>query len=160
MLRVAIVGCGKIADQHAEQILHIPACQIVGVCDREELMAKQLQKRLNVPTRFAEVQDLLDKAKPDVVHVTSPPQTHYPVGKLCLEAGCHVYIEKPFTVTLEEAKELVNLAERKNLKLTVGHNAQFTHAANRMRKLVAEGYLGGSPVHLESYYAYDLGDVG
>jgi predicted dehydrogenase len=160
MLRVAIVGCGKIADQHAEQIVHIPGCEIVGVCDREELMAKQLQERLNVPTRFTEVQDLLYKARPDVVHITSPPQSHYPVGKLCLEAGCHVYVEKPFTVNLAEAEGLISLAEYKNLKLTVGHNAQFSHAANRMRKLVAEGYLGGPPLHLESYYCYDLGDPG
>jgi predicted dehydrogenase len=160
MLRVAIVGCGKIADQHAEQILRIPGCEIVGVCDREELMARQLQERLNVGKWFTEVQDLLDKAKPDVVHITSPPQSHYPVGKLCLEAGRHIYVEKPFTVTVEEADELIRLAERRNLKLTVGHNAQFSHAANRMRKLVAEGYLGGPPLHLESYYCYDLGDAG
>src|SRR5437016_4581067 len=93
MLSVAIVGCGKIADQHAEQILRIPGSQIVAVCDREELMARQLQERLD-------------------------------------------------------------------LKLTVGHNAQFSHAANRMRKLVQEGFLGGFPLHVESYYCYDLGDAG
>jgi predicted dehydrogenase len=160
MLRVAIVGCGKIADQHAEQIAHLPGCEIVAVCDREELMAKQLQERLNVRSQFSEVQDLLEKAKPGVVHITTPPQTHYAIGKLCLEAGCHVYIEKPFTVTFEEAEELVRVAERKHLKLTVGHNAQFSHAANRMRQLVGEGYLGGSPVHMESYYCYDLSDAG
>ncbi len=160
MLRVAIVGCGKIADQHAEQILHIPECRIVAVCDREELMAKQLQERLDVPNYFVEVRELLDKARPDVVHITSPPQSHYAVGKLCLEAGCHVYIEKPFTVTFTEAQELIRLAQRRNLKLTVGHNAQFSHAANQMRKLVADGYLGGPPVHLESYYCYDLTDAG
>jgi len=159
MLRVAIVGCGKIADQHAEHIVHIPDCQIVGVCDSEELMAKQLQERLKIPAYFSKVQDLIDKAKPDVVHITAPPQTHYPIGKLCLDAGCHVYVEKPFTVSYGEAEELINLAERKNLKLTVGHNAQFTHAANRMRTLVAEGYLGGPPVHLESYYCYNLADA-
>lgn len=161
MLRVAIVGCGKIADQHVEQIVFIPGCEIVGVCDREELMAKQLQERLpSSPQRFVDVEDLLDKSKPDVVHITTTPQTHYSIGKTCLEAGCHVYVEKPFTVTHEEAKELINLAERKNLKLTVGHNAQFTPAANRMRKIVSEGYLGGPPVHLESYYCYDLSDPG
>jgi predicted dehydrogenase len=159
MLRVAIVGCGKIADQHAEFIVHTPGCQIVGVCDREELMAKQLQERLNVPGCFTEMQDLLDQAKPDVVHITTPPQTHYAIGRLCLEAGCHVYIEKPFTVNFEEAAELIRLAEQKSLKLTAGHNAQFSHAANRMRKLVTEGYLGGPPIHLESYYCYDLGDA-
>jgi len=160
MLSVAIVGCGKIADQHAEQILRIPGSQIVAVCDREELMARQLQERLNIPAHFTEVEDLLAKAEPDVVHVTTPPQTHYALGKLCLEAGCHVYIEKPFTVTFDEAEELISMAERRDLKLTVGHNAQFSHAANRMRKLVQEGFLGGFPLHVESYYCYDLGDAG
>jgi predicted dehydrogenase len=160
MLRVAIVGCGKIADQHVEQILRIPGCGIVGVCDQEELMARQLQERLNAGGCFTSVQDLLDKANPHVVHITTPPQTHYPVGKLCLEAGRHVYIEKPFTVTADEAEELLDLAESRDLKLTVGHNAQFSHAASRMRQLVGEGYLGGPPVHMESYYCYDLGDAG
>lgn len=158
MLRVAIVGCGKIADQHVEQILLTPGCEIVGVCDREELMARQLQERVKTGTSFTEVGALLREAKPDVVHITTPPHSHYPLGKFCLEAGCNVYIEKPFTVTGDEAEELLSLAERKNLKLTAGHNAQFSHAANRMRNLVAQGYLGGRPVHLESYYCYDLSD--
>lgn len=160
MLKVAIVGCGKIADQHAEQIVHIPGCEIVAVCDREELMARQLRERLNVPAHFTEVQDLLAKARPDVVHITTPPKTHFQLGKLCLEAGCHAYIEKPFTVYLDEARDLVNLAESRGLKITAGHNAQFSHAANHARRLVAEGYLGGAPVHLESYYCYDLSDPG
>jgi len=159
MLKVAIVGCGKIADQHVEQIVLIPGCEIVGVCDREELMARQLQERLNAGAYFTEVQDLLDRATPNVVHITTPPQSHYPVAKLCLQAGCHVYIEKPFTVDAAEAEQLISLAERKGLKLTVGHNAQFTHAAIRMRRLIEEGYLGGPPVHMESYYCYDLRDA-
>src|ERR1700722_3969203 len=98
MLRVAIIGCGKIADQHVEQIAHIPGCQIVAVCDREELMARQLQEGLKAPAYFTEVQDVLEQAKPDVAHITTPPRSHYPIGKLCLEAGSNVYIEKPFTV--------------------------------------------------------------
>jgi predicted dehydrogenase len=159
MLRVAIVGCGKIADDHAEQIAYVPGCAIVAVCDREELMARQLQQRLNAPAAFTDVSELIAQARPDVVHITTPPQTHYALGKLCLENGCHVYIEKPFTVNFAEAEELISLANRGNLKLTVGHNAQFSHAANEMRKLVAEGYLGGPPVHMESYYCYDLGDA-
>jgi predicted dehydrogenase len=159
MLKVAIVGCGKIADRHAEQILLIPGCEIVGVCDREELMARQLRERLNVGAYFTEVQALLEKAKPNVAHITTPPQSHYPLGKLCLQAGCHVYIEKPFTVNAAEAEELIRLAEQRDLKITVGHDAQFSHAAIQMRRLIEEGYLGGPPVHLESYHCYDLRDV-
>jgi predicted dehydrogenase len=158
VLNIAIVGCGKIADQHAEQISFISNCRIVAVCDPDELMAEQLQERLNVPASFTDIRELLDRTTPDVVHITSPPQSHLQLGMACLEAGCNVYIEKPFTLNAAEAEVLINLAERRNLKLTVGHNAQFSHAAMRMRQLVNDGYLGGPPIHLESYYCYDLGD--
>jgi len=159
MLRIAIVGCGKIADDHAECIVDIPGCEIVGVCDRDELMAAQLGLRLGIARHYSDVSRLLAEARPEVVHITTPPQSHYSVGKLCLEAGCHVYVEKPFTVTLDEAKELLSLAEGRRVNVTVGHNAQFSHCARRLRALVAAGYLGGPPIHLESYYSYDLGNA-
>ncbi len=158
MLRVAIIGCGKIADEHVEQITHISDCEVVAVCDREELMAQQLQERFRITACHTDVQAMLREARPDVVHITTPPQSHYAVAKLCLEAGCHVYVEKPFTMNAAEAEELVALAAQGRRKLTVGHNAQFSHAANRMRALVAQGFLGGPPVHLESYYCYNLSD--
>jgi len=158
VLRIAIVGCGKIADGHASVIQTITGCEIVGVCDREPLMAEQLCERFPIKSCFASVNDLLDQAKPDVVHITTPPEGHYDIARLCLEQGCHVYVEKPFTVRAWEAQELVELAERKKLKLTAGHNYQFTHVTRRMRALVRSGYLGGAPVHMESSYCYDLAD--
>ncbi len=158
VLKVAIVGCGKIADGHVSQILRIKGCQIVAVCDREPLMAKQLYERFPIKAYFTDVMELLDAARPDVVHITTSPETHFEIARNCLEHGCHVYIEKPFTVFAEQAKQLVSLAESKGLKLTVGHNYQFSHVARRMRKLVQSGYLGGPPVHMESYYSYNLSD--
>jgi predicted dehydrogenase len=157
MIRVGIIGCGKIADAHAEQIQRITGSQIVGVCDKEKLMAKQLYERFPIKQYFDNVKDLLEISHPDVVHITTPPQGHFDLGKTCLEAGCHVYIEKPFTVNTAEAEELVRLATEKRLKITVGHDDQFTHATRRMRSLIRDGYLGGPPVHMESYYCYDLG---
>jgi predicted dehydrogenase len=158
MLRVAIVGCGKIADSHALQIQRIEGCEIVAVCDREPLMAKQLYERFPVKQYFTDLAELLDRARPDVVHITTPAESHFDIAKFCLEHDCHVYVEKPFTLYAEQAERLVDLAERKRVKLTVGHNDQFSHVARRMRALVQSGYLGGAPVHMESYYTYDLGD--
>ena len=158
VLRAAIVGCGKIADGHASAIQTISDCEIVGVCDHEPLMAKQLCERFPIKRCFAELSELLDEAKPDVVHITTPPEGHYDIARQCLAQGCHVYVEKPFTVNAWQAQKLIELAESTRLKLTVGHNYQFTHAARRMRALVNDGYLGGSPVHMESYYCYDLAD--
>lgn len=157
MLKVAIVGCGKIADAHASQIQRIKDCEIVGVCDREPLMAKQLYERFPVRSYYSDVAELLKEARPDVVHITTPPESHYDLARLCLKQGSHVYVEKPFTAYAEQAKRLVDLAQERGLKLTVGHNDQFSHVARRMRALVGTGYLG-TPVHMESYYSYDLGD--
>jgi len=76
MLRIAIVGCGKIADQHVQAIHRIPECQIVAVCDRELLMAKQLGERWNISACFVDLAEMLESASPDVVHITTPPQGH------------------------------------------------------------------------------------
>ena len=78
--------------------------------------------------------------------------------KLCLESGCHVYVEKPFTLYEADARALIDLATAKELKITAGHDDQFSHVARRMRALIQEGFLGGSPVHMESYYCYELGN--
>ena len=158
-LRIAIIGCGKIADQHVQAIRRIPHCEIVAVCDREELMAEQLAGRFKIPGIYSDAQKMLQTARPDVVHITTPPQGHYALAKLCLEAGAHVYLEKPFTVTAVEADDLIRLAERCGLKMTAGHNLQFTLEMLEMRRLVEQGYPGGKPVHVESYYTYSLDDT-
>ena len=159
MLKVAIVGCGKIADAHAEQIQRLTGCRIVAVCDREPLMARQLYERFPVERYFADLDELLHETRPDVVHVTTPPESHAGIARVCLEAGCHVYVEKPFTLNEPDARELIALADDRGLKLTVGHDDQFSHVARRMRALVERGFLGGPAVHMESYYSYDLGDA-
>jgi predicted dehydrogenase len=156
MLKIAIIGCGKIADAHASQIQRIKGCEIVGVCDTEPLMARQLYQRFAVKQYYVDVGDLLVKANPDVVHITTPPESHFELARRCLESGSHVYVEKPFTINAREAGKLVSLADEKGLKLTVGHDAQFSHGARRMRTLIQDGYLGGPPVHMESHYCYDL----
>jgi predicted dehydrogenase len=159
MINVCIIGCGKMADQHAIQIQRIHNSKIIGVCDNEPLMARQMAERFNIEKHYSNVLEMLETAKPDVVHITTPPPSHYPLAKRCLQAGCNVYVEKPFTLNTPEAEELIALANQNNLKITAGHNAQFTHAMIRMRKLVKNGYLGGNPVHIESHYCYDFGDA-
>jgi predicted dehydrogenase len=158
MLKVAIIGCGKIADDHMELITLIPGCEVVAACDRELLMARQLCDRFRVPQAFDDVGRMLNSCRPNVVHITTPPQSHLGIGKQCLDAGAHIYVEKPLTLNTRDAKDLIGHAEAKGLKLTVGHDLQFSPVARRMRKLFQSGYLGSSVVHLESYYCYDLGN--
>ena len=159
MLKIGIVGCGKIADQHVDAIHRIPDCEVVALCDRELLMAKQLGERFGISACFSELSEMLKAVRLDVVHITTPPQSHYSLAKQCLESGSHVYLEKPFTITAGEAESLIQVAERRDLKITAGHNLQFTPETLEMRQLLAKGFLGGKPVHLESHFSYDLGDT-
>jgi len=156
-LRVGIIGCGKIADQHATQIQRIPEAQLVAVCDLEPLMADQLAERFQA-VAFSTVESFLSEGRPEVVHITTPPQSHFLLGCQCLEAGCHVYIEKPFAIDASETRRLLVLAEERDLRVTAGHNLQFTQESLEARELARKGFLGGPPVHIESYYTYNLGD--
>src|SRR5207237_3657227 len=96
---------------------------------------------------------------PWTFRVPTPPRSHYSLAKQCLESGRHVYLEKPFTVTASETESLIQLAQRRGLKITAGHNYLFTLEMLEMRRLVEKGFLGGKPIHLESYWSYDLGDL-
>ena len=88
MLKVAVVGSGKIADDHASQIQRIKGCEIVGVCDNEPLMARQFYERFPVKQHFSDIHELLSEAQPDVVHVCTPPQSHF--GQELSSGGLHV----------------------------------------------------------------------
>lgn len=159
MIRVAIVGCGKIADQHVQAIRRIPGSTVIAVCDREPLMASQLGERFAVDKQFSDIDEMLRKTSPDVVHVTTPPQSHHSIALQCLAAGANVYLEKPFTVTAEEAADIIGAAQKLGKKVTAGHNYQFTPEMIRMRNIIDDGFLGGNVVHLESHWSYDLGDA-
>src|SRR5205823_4818259 len=121
-------------------------------------MAKQIAQRFGIPNCFSDLKEMLHAVSPDIVHITTPPRSHYSLAKQCLESGSHVYLEKPFTVTASETESLIELAQHRDLKITVGHNYQFTLEMLEMRRLVEQGFLGGRPIHLESFWSYNLGD--
>jgi predicted dehydrogenase len=120
-------------------------------------MSKHLGERFGISGCFSDLEEMLQSADTDVVHITTPPQSHYSLARQCLESGSHVYVEKPFTITADQAESLISFAKARDLKITVGHNYQFTLEMTEMRRLVSKGYLGGRPIHLESYWSYDLG---
>ncbi len=119
MLKIAIVGCGKIAEAHALQIDRIAGCEIVAACDREPLMAQQLYGRFPVKSYFSELTEMLCEAKPDVVHICTPPESHYDIATTCLKSGAHVYVEKPFTLDEEQARKVITLAIERGLRVII-----------------------------------------
>src|SRR5580704_1656185 len=155
-LKVAIVGCGKIADGHIEEIQKMPAAaRVVAVADLELLMAEQIATRYGIPAFYDDLDRLLAKERPDVVHITTPPQSHLPLAIKAIDAGAHVYVEKPLALNYAEAKRLIDHARRAGKKLTIGYSYYFDPPVIELRRLVDEGVLGEA-VHVEAALGYNL----
>jgi predicted dehydrogenase len=154
-MKLAIVGCGMIADTHLKEIRKIPGTHIAGVCDKEILMAEQLSERYDIPAYFDDFDELLFKTKPDAVHILTPPATHHHLGINAMKAGCHVIVEKPFAVNLKQTEELIENALALNRKIVVNHFHNFSPPAMQLKKMVTQGAIG-KILHMDGFYSYDL----
>jgi predicted dehydrogenase len=154
-LRIALVGCGKAGENHVSQIQHIPDVDLVAVCDREPIMAEQLGARYAVRRCYSEYCEMLEKERPDVVHITAPPQVHFGLAAMAFESGCHVLVEKPATCSHAATEQLLSTAEAAGRKLTVAWGHYFDPIARDMRHMVQSGAIG-EVVHLNSHFGYDL----
>jgi predicted dehydrogenase len=154
-LKVAIVGCGKIADAHVEEIRKISAARLCAVCDLEPIMAEQLAVRYSIPRWYCDVAKMLEVERPDVLHITTPPQSHLSLTRQAVAAGCHVFLEKPVALRHSDAEAIIAAAVAAGRKLAVNYWPRFEAPALELRRLHETGALG-SIVHVESYIGYDL----
>lgn len=156
-MKVAIVGCGKIADAHVEEIRKVPGAFVAAVCDTEPLMAEQLAVRYGIPHQYTDLAALLDAERPDVLHITAPPQAHLALTRQAVAAGCHVFLEKPVALYHADVQAIVDTVRAGKKKLAVNYWPQFEVQALELRRLLADGVLG-TAVHVESFYGYNLAD--
>ncbi len=155
-LRAAIVGCGKISDGHVEELQKLHGlAEVVAVCDRELIMAKQLAVRYGIAGVFDDYAAMLAQARPDVVHVATPPQVHRALACQAMDAGAHVFVEKPLTLTYADSRALIEHAEKTKRKVSIGYSYHFEPPAEELRELHRAGEIG-DVVHLESFYGYNL----
>lgn len=156
-LSVAIVGCGKIADGQYEEIAKMgDLARVVAVCDREALMAEQMATRYGIPAHYDDFARLLEREKPDVVHITTPPGSHAALARAAIDAGAHVYVEKPLTMNFQDSKSLVEYAVSRGKKLTIGYTYYFDPPAVELRELREKGVFGDI-THVEAFFGYGLG---
>ena len=154
-MRTAIVGCGQIADAHIQEIRAIKGAELVGVCDTNKHMANQAARRFGIQGCFTDLEDMIKQQKPDVVHVTTPPMSHWPIARILLDHGIHVYLEKPLTTNGTEAEQLIALAEKQGKLVCVGHNNAFDPSYLRLQEMVRNDDLGDI-VHIDSVMGYSL----
>ncbi len=155
-LTVAVVGCGQIADAHLRELQRLRGrLDVTAVCDSYEDVVYQAAVRFGIPHRYTNVEVLLAEQTPDIVHITTPPHSHRALVALALQAGSHVYVEKPFTPTVSEAEELVALAESRSRLVCLGHDQLLDPAWVRAREVVASGTLGDI-VHVDAVQGYSF----
>jgi len=150
-LRVAILGGGRMAQQHATAIRLQPGARFVAVGD-PYLTDAEIKERFGADIQgFTDAQRLLEGARPDVVHIVSPPHTHFELARLCLANGASVYVEKPFAPSAREAAELMDLAEARNLKVCAAHQVLFQRAGQHYQTWLP---MIGDIIHVESYFSF------
>ncbi len=140
--RIAVVGCGAIAE-----LYHLPALKAnprtassIVLVEPNETRRKQLAEKFEIQRTVGDYTEL--EGKVDAAIVATPPALHHPISKWLLERGIHVLSEKPLTESMEEAEELVQIAESNNTLLAVNQTRRFFPSYQKLRELIADGTLG------------------
>ena len=153
--KVALVGCGEIADAHLKELKKMASIELVAVCDLFEYLLRETAQRFAIPKYYLDYTEMLVSSQPDVVHICTPPRTHFELAKTALDHGSHVYVEKPVTLTLAETDVLLEMADKMGLAVCAGHNRIFDTTYLRAKKLIDDGTIG-ELVHMETHYGYSL----
>ena len=141
-VRFGVIGYGYWGPNVVRNLDQIKDVDLLGVCDLSPAARERVQKAHPHIEVMADPVELLASPDVDAIAVVTPVWTHFELAKAALENGKHVFVEKPFTSNSAQAEELIELAEKKNLKIMVDHTFLFTGAVRKIRQLLDENILG------------------
>jgi predicted dehydrogenase len=142
MIRIGVIGYGYWGPNVVRNFHTHEDSEVTLVCDKDPNAQSRLKKAHPGISFTTDATEVLKSTKIDLVAVVTPVWTHFELAKAALENGKHVFVEKPFTCSVTQAEELIELADRKNLRIMVDHTFLFTGAVKKIRQLVDEGALG------------------
>ncbi|HLW20998.1 MAG TPA: Gfo/Idh/MocA family oxidoreductase [Cyclobacteriaceae bacterium] len=140
-IKVAVVGTGFIGPAHIEALRRLPHIEVVGLCEATLELAQEKAQLLGIEKAYI-FEDMLQDASIEVVHICTPNFLHYPQAKAALLAGKHVICEKPLATKIEEAEELVSLAQEKGLVNAIHFNLRYYPMVRQMKAMRENGELG------------------
>jgi len=138
--RVGIVGAGYVSTYHIRALRSLENAEVVGITDLDPIRGRKVASDFDLP--FFKTTHEMYSAKPDVVHVLTPPSSHCAVAIEALEMGCHVFVEKPMAVSEEECDLMIKKAASVQRVLSVDHSAKFGPAVRRALELIQAGAVG------------------
>lgn len=153
-LRVIVAGLGSRGRDWVREVRADPAWQLAGCADIDPEVLDRAASAFSLPRQqcFQRLPDALDRTASDAVIVATGADTHATVCAAALERGLAVLVEKPFTLRLDDAVRLVELAERRRVPLVVGQNYRYMRAHRTARRLIREGALGRIGMVVSQYY--------
>src|SRR5215467_7937691 len=143
MINIGVLGYGYWGPNIVRNLHSLEGCHLASVCDRSPVALKRVRQAYPDIAVTTEPSELLTSPKIDAIAVVTPVWTHFELAKAALENRKHVFVEKPFTATSQQAEELIELGMRNNLRIMVDHTFLFSGAVRKIRQLVDEDVLGG-----------------
>lgn len=140
---VGIIGCGEVAQtRHLPALQHLPNAKTIAIADVDSVRLNEVGDRFDVPHRYTQVTELLQRSDIAIVAVCVPAQYHYEVSVAALEAGKHLFIEKPLTLTLADSDRLIEKAQQCDRKIMVGFNLRWHRLTQEVKALIKGNKLG------------------
>jgi predicted dehydrogenase len=154
-VKAALIGAGQIARQHLSCLKALPGVELASICDLSPATAEAGAERYGIRTWFTDHRAMLEKVRPDVVHITTPPTSHFKLAMDSFDAGSHVIVEKPATSTFEELETLVRRAKDAGCHLIEDHNYIYNRAPQEILRRIATGEFG-AVTHVEVLICLDI----
>lgn len=142
-IKCAVIGVGNMGKNHARVYSEVSTAELVSLADTNTAVVNELAQRLNLKG-YTDYREMLDTERPVVVSVCVPTTLHYEVAKECLGRGINVLLEKPITMDLKTAEDLMRIAEAKGVKLMVGHIERFNPAVTKVKEMISKGQIGNT----------------
>ena len=142
MIKIGVIGFGYWGPNIVRNFNITEGVRVHMICDKNQKSLSRAKKSYPHISAASHADDILLSPDIDAVAVITPVSTHFELAKKALLNGKHVFVEKPFTATVAQAEELIELAEKKNLKIMVDHTFIFTGAVKKMKQLIDDGELG------------------
>lgn len=142
MLRIGIIGLGYWGPNLKRQFSDLANSEVTAICDLSEERLQHAQDKLPNVFTTKNIDEMLNKDRVDAIVIVTPTKTHYTIAKKALEAGLHVFVEKPMATSERDCQELIDIAETKDLILFVGHLFLYNEAVKKLKELVTNDGLG------------------
>ncbi len=142
MIRMAVIGCGYWGPNLIRNFNNVADCELRGIADLDAKRLDHVGRQYPQARKTLDYRELLRDPEIDAIAVATPVSTHYPLGREVLEAGKHLFIEKPMCASADDCRRLIDLAAARRLQIMVGHTFLFTPAVRKIRDLMQAGELG------------------